>query len=97
MHFNINSLVYKVDELRYIARLSNPAVIGISESKLDKSITDLDTLIDNHDLLRRYRNGNKGGGGGGACYIRNDLSYTQNFPMTLRIFSSKLFCQKSKQ
>ena len=29
MHSNINSLLTKIDELRYIARPSNPAVIGI--------------------------------------------------------------------
>ena len=38
MHLNINSLLPKIDELRYITRPSNAAVIGISESKLDKSI-----------------------------------------------------------
>ena len=81
MHLNINSLVYKVDELRYIAKLSNPAVV-----------TDLDILMENHDLLCCDKNGNMGGGG---CYIRNDLSYTQNFLMTLKMFSSKFLCQKS--
>ena len=35
LHLNINSLLPKIDELRHIARLTNAAVIGISESKLD--------------------------------------------------------------
>ena len=48
MHLNINSLLLKIDELRYIAR--NAAVMGISESKLDKSIAISEILIDNHDL-----------------------------------------------
>ena len=41
LHFfqlNINSLMAKIDELRHIARLTNAAVIGISESKLDDSV-----------------------------------------------------------
>ena len=35
IHLNINSLLPKIDELRNIAKLSNAAVIGIGESKLD--------------------------------------------------------------
>ena len=74
MHLNINSLLPKIDELRHMARLSNAAVIGICESKLDKSITNSEILIGNYDLLRCDRNRN---GGGVAWYIRSDLSYTQ--------------------
>ena len=40
MHLNINSLLPKIDELRYMARLSNAAIIRISKSKLDKFITN---------------------------------------------------------
>ena len=57
-----------------MGRLSNAAVIGIFESKLDESITNSEILIDNHDLLRCDRSRK---GGGVACCIRNDLSYTQ--------------------
>ena len=39
LHLNINSLQLKIDELRYIAKVSNAAVIGITESKLDTKIT----------------------------------------------------------
>ena len=38
LHLNINSLLPKMDELSHIARLTNAAVIGISESKLDDSV-----------------------------------------------------------
>ena len=38
MYLNINSLLPEIDELRHMAKLSNVAVIGISESKLDKSL-----------------------------------------------------------
>ena len=74
MHLNINSLLPEIDELRHMARLSNAAVIGISESKLDKSITNSEIVIDNYYLPRCDQNRNEGGI---TCYIRNDVSYTQ--------------------
>ena len=40
IHLNINSLPPKIDELRYIAKNSNAAVIGISETKLDNTVYD---------------------------------------------------------
>ena len=61
MHLNINSLLPKIDELKHMARLSNAAVIGICESKLDKSITNSEILIENYDLLCCNQNRNKGG------------------------------------
>ena len=61
----------KIDELRHIARLTNAAVIGISESKLDDSVLTSEIQINEYDLLRCDRNRH---GGGVACYIRNDLS-----------------------
>ena len=49
----------KIDEFRHIGRLTNAAIIRISESKLDDSVTETDME----------------GGWGVACYIRNDFSY----------------------
>ena len=72
VHININSLLPKIDELRYIAKLSEAAVIGISESKLDDSVLSSEIQIENYDLIRSDRNRH---GGGVACFIRNDLSY----------------------
>ena len=72
LHLNIDSLLPKIDELRHIARLTNAAVIGISESKLDDSLLILEIQIDEYDLLRCDRNRH---GRGVACYIRNDFSY----------------------
>ena len=95
MHLNINSLLPKIDELRHMARLSNAAVIGICESKLDKSITNSEILIDNYDLLRCDRNRN---GGGVACYIWNDLSYTQKnlFPNDIENVFFEIHLPKAK-
>ena len=35
LHLNVNSLLPKIDELRYTAKLNNAAVIGMTETKLD--------------------------------------------------------------
>ena len=72
IHLNINSLLPKIDELRNIAKLSNAAVIGISESKLDDFVLSSEIQIDNYNTLHCDRNRH---GGGVVCYIRNDLSY----------------------
>ena len=45
-----------IDELRNIAKLSNAAVIGISESKLDDSVISSELHINNYNLLRCDRN-----------------------------------------
>ena len=37
IHLNINSLLPKTDEIRFIAKLPNATVIGLSETKLDKN------------------------------------------------------------
>ena len=60
----------KIEELRSIALKSNAAIIGITESKLDDSVID----IDNYTLIRCDRNRH---GGGVACYIRDDINFTQ--------------------
>ena len=94
MYLKINSILPKIDELRYIARANNGAVIGISESKLDKSITNSEIIIDNHDL-RWYQNRN---GGGVACYIRKDSSYPQKniFPNHIENIFFEIHLPKTK-
>ena len=51
IHLNINSLLSKIDELRAIAKISRAAVIGITESKLDESVTDGEINIDGYELI----------------------------------------------
>ena len=74
LHLKVNSLLPKIDEFRYIAKLSNTAIIGIIESKLDNCVLDSEIQIDNYQILRFDRNRK---GGGVACYVRNDLSYIE--------------------
>ena len=70
MHINIKSLLPKIDELRYIIKLSEVAVTGISESKLDDSVLSSAIKIKNCDLIRSDRNRH---GGGIACFIKSFL------------------------
>ena len=56
LHLNTNILLPKIDELRLIARNSYAAIIGITESKLDKTILDNEVKIDGYELKRSDRN-----------------------------------------
>ena len=72
LHININSLLPKIDELKGIANKTKAAIIGITESKLDHTVSDLEVNLPGYDILRCDRNRN---GGGVACYIRKDLCF----------------------
>ena len=71
-HLNVNSLLSKIDEIRDISNRIKPAVLGITESKLDSSVTNLEVKINGYSIIRNDRNRN---GGGVACYVRNDLCF----------------------
>ena len=72
LHININSLLPKIDELSSIAKETNAAIIGVTESKLDDSILNEEIKIEGYDLLRCDRNRH---GGGVACYIKQNICY----------------------
>ena len=74
MHLNINGLLNKIDELCYIARSSNAAVIGITETKLDNRGYDSQVTVDVYNIVRNDRNRNAGGV---ACYIGNNICFNQ--------------------
>ena len=52
IHLNIHSLLPKIEELRYIAKSTNAAIIGICESKLGPSVLDPEISINNYKILR---------------------------------------------
>ena len=52
--------------------MSNAAVIGVTESKLDDSVLNSEINIDGYEVLRCDRNRN---GGGVACFIRDDIGF----------------------
>ena len=72
MHLNINSILTKLDERKTLAGNTKAAIIGISESKVDNSISDSEVEIPGYCILRCDRNRN---GGGAACYVRQDLCF----------------------
>ena len=51
MHLNINGLLNIIDELRYIARRSNAAVIGTTETKLDNTVYDSEVTVDGYNIF----------------------------------------------
>jgi hypothetical protein len=72
LHINARSLIPKLSELRLITQQTRPAVLTITESWLDSSITNDEVKIDGYDIIRNDRNRQ----GGGVCtYVRNDIAY----------------------
>ena len=65
IHLNISSLLQKIEEVQIIAKSTNAAIIGISESKLDESVLEPEIQMDDYKILRCDRNRH---GGGVACY-----------------------------
>ena len=72
-HINVNSLLSKIDELRDVGH-TKPAILGITESKLDSSVSDQEVNISGYSILRSDRNRY---GGGVACYVRADLCFNR--------------------
>ena len=71
IHLKTNSLLSKIEELRFNAKSTNAAIIGNYKSKLDALVLDPE-IIDNYKILRFDRNRQ---GEGVICYVRNDLDY----------------------
>ena len=78
----MNSLLLKIDELRDIVGHTKPAILGITESKLDRSVSDQVVNINGYNILRSDRNRN---GCGVACYARADLCFNSR-----NIFSNSI-------
>ena len=74
IYLNVNSLLPKIDELCNIAKCSNAAVIGITETKLDNTVYDSEVTIDGYSIVRNDRNRK---GGDVACYIRSNICYSR--------------------
>ena len=74
IHLNINSLLPKIDKLCNIAKFSNAAVIGITETKLDNTVYDSEVAIDEYSIVRNDRTRK---GRGVACYISSNICYTR--------------------
>ena len=71
IHISINSLSLKIEELCHIACLSNAAVIGISESKLDNSIFNSEIEMDGYNLCFDRNTQRRGSTWHGNYFYRN--------------------------
>ena len=60
-HLNVNSLLPKIEKLRTLAINTNISVLGITETKLDNTVSNEELKIDGYNLLRSDRNKNGGG------------------------------------
>ena len=74
LHLNVNSLLPKTDEIRFISKQTNASIIGISESKLNSSILDSEVNIVGYAIIRMDRARKRGGV---ACYIKKSLFYVK--------------------
>ena len=85
--YDARSLLSKMSELKLILIASNSkaAVLSITETWLDDSVSDGEIHIKNYSIVRRDRNRN----GGGVCvYIRNDVAF--NFRSDLQRDSDEM-------
>ena len=51
IYININSLLPKIDEVRYIANITNASIIGISETKLEETILSSELEVDGYGFV----------------------------------------------
>ena len=74
IHLNVRSLLPKISELRIIANKTSAAVIALTETWIDNSVTNSEISIDGYTVLRKDRNRH----GGGVClYIKNNIAFNQ--------------------
>ena len=71
IHLNIHSILPKLDEIRTLTVNTKVAVIGITKTCLDESVTDSEAEIPDYMILGHNRNHK----GGGVCvYIQSDIA-----------------------
>ena len=97
MHFiriNINSLLPKTDEVRYIANITNASIIGINETKPGKTILSSGFEVDGYDLVRRDQSRRSGV----PYYIKSSIaySYKDSFCSNTESIFVDMFLPKSK-
>ena len=95
IHLNINSILPKIDEIRYIPKLTNATVIGLSETKFDNTVLSSELEIEGYDMVRSDRSR---GGGGVACFAKKSISYNRkrNFCINTESTFIDIFLPKSK-
>ena len=92
---NINSILLKIDKIRFIAKLTNATVIGLSETKLGNTVLSSELEIEGYDVVRSDRSQR---GGVVACFVKNSISYNRkhNFCINTESIFIEIFLPKSK-
>ena len=95
IHLNINSILSKIDEICYMAKLTNATAIGLSETKLENIVLSSELEIEGHDLVRSDQSQREGGG---VCFVKNSVSYNRkpNFCINTEDIFIEIFLPKSK-
>ena len=70
LHINVNSLLSKIDELRDLVGHTKPAILGVTEPKLDSSVSGQEVNISGYSILTSDRNRY---GRGDPSYVSVDL------------------------
>ena len=95
IHINTNRLWPKIDEVRYVANITNASIIGISETKLDETIFSSELEVYSYGLVRLDRSRRDGGV---ACYIKSSIAYNYNgsFCSNIESIFVDIYLPKSK-
>ena len=72
LHLNVQSLLPKLDEIRLLLSKSKAAVLVVTETWLDKSVSDGEVNVDGYNFVRKDRNRH---GGGVRIYIRKGINF----------------------
>ena len=79
--FNINNILPKIEQVRSLLINSNISALGITETKLDGTISNEAVEIDGYSLIRSDRNRM---GGGIAFYIKTTISFNYHQSLSER-------------
>lgn len=72
-YLNINSLRYKIHDLRYIISKLEPTILAVSETKLDYSFPDVQFVVDEYQNPGEYRKDRTKNGGGLIVFVRKGI------------------------
>ena len=74
IHINSRSVIHKIEEIKILSYKVKAAVICVTETWLDESVTNSEIEIKGYQVIRKDRNRS----GGGVCmYINTNLAFNQ--------------------
>ena len=87
--------LFKIDEIRCIAKLTDASVIGLSKTKLDNTVLSSELEMKGYDMVRFEKSRR---GGVEACFVKNSFSYNRkpNFFINAECLFIEIFLPQSK-